>query len=541
MGNSLIEQVKQTPADGIFKLLQSLGENKELFSLHSQCLTPQLKGQDTYVFAQDGQFLALLIDVERPHSSDTLADEEQFNGEEPLYFEEGLHRVSPVYRLLQFSHALRQACRLAQLQEPEVHGILLTQTYILNYEDMQPEWDYLGVTVFHHINGLKKCSFGVNSEVVSPEAEQMKAYQTYQHLLSWVLDNRFDRVSEDYTPPKPEPKPESEKIEPLSHFSWDPFEDGEDEDWHEPQLELPDPGALRLEIVPPMSHAEAQERLDHLVGCQQLKTFVTDMLNYAEYNRRLIRADQHAKPIPQCLNAVFMGNPGTAKSTVARLMGSLLRGKILSKGHVVMTTRSTFVGQHWGMEEERVDRVLQMSTGGVLVIDEAYMLMGSGHREDPAKLVLPLMLSRLADEREHPDRMVILCGYRKPMMQLFETNPGLTSRFPTANRFDFQDLDAEQLQEIFFRRLKDYGDYRLTRRAREQVRTIISQAYQERDPNTFGNGRYVVNLLNAILREHSRRVVKANIHIREKLYLLTAADVKPHELPEKGLSIGFRR
>lgn len=258
----------------------------------------------------------------------------------------------------------------------------------------------------------------------------------------------------------------------------------------------------------------------------------------ADYNRRLVHTDSKAVTIPICLNSIFMGNPGTAKTTAARLLGSLLRGKVLSKGHVIMASRSTFVGQNWGMEEERVDRLFDMSSGGVLVIDEAYMLMGTGHKEDPAKLVFPLMLTKLADEREY-DRMVILCGYRKPMLQMLESNPGLTSRFPTANRFDFKDLNGEALFEIFHRRLHEYGDYQLTRRASAKIKEIIDKAYMNRDDKTFGNGRYVVNLLNSIIREHSRRVVKNNIMERKKLYLINASDVKPLEMPDKSQSIGF--
>lgn len=540
MESNLIERVRQASPNGIFSLLQKLGEDPQVYSMYSECLTPQLKGQKTYVFAQDGQFLAVIIDLERPYGSDTLADERKFADEEPLYFEEAVHRVSPVYRLLQFAHALRQACRLAQLRVPEVECVMLTQSYIINYDDMLGEWEYLGANVFHHLNGLRLCTFSVNSDADTPEAAQMKAYLANQQLLSWDLDSRFDRVPDDFTPPPP--PPEQGRLKKIFNFDLeDDDTEDDDTDWPKPQLELPDPGALRLEIVPPMPRAEAQRQLDKLVGCQQLKTFVADILNYAEYNRRLVFADQKAKPIPLCLNAVFMGNPGTAKSTVARLMGSLLRGKALSKGHVVMTTRSTYIGQHWGMEEERVDRVFEMSAGGVLVIDEAYLLMGTGHHEDPAKLVLPLMLSKLADEREHRDRMVILCGYTKPMKQLLDTNPGLTSRFPTANRFLFSDLKTDELVTIFHRRLQDYGPYQLTRTARERLRQIVSQAYEQRDRSTFGNGRYIVNLLGGVLRQHSRRIVEADIRDRKHLYLLTAADVKPLEIPDRGISIGFGR
>lgn len=513
MEKNIIDRIKQQKDSSIWRLLDDLGHEDGVFSGFYNDLVPLTEKEDSYVFAADNEFVVVLLDTIRPYETDTLADENEFNGQVAQYFEEGTHRISPVFKLLQFSHALRLTARLMNKPEPTVHCLLITQIYIINYDDMQPLWDFLGVSVIHRQPNLSMQHIKVNSEICSPEAQLMTHYYHNKEFLNWELNSTFDRLPSDF----------------------------EKQDGMDPQIDLPEVGALRVELVPPISREKAQRQLDNLVGCRQLKMFVSDMCNYAEYNRRLMKADPNAKPIPICLNAIFMGNPGTAKSSVARLMGSLLRGKVLSKGHVLMATRSTFVGQHWGVEEERVDRLFQMSAGGVLVIDEAYMLMGAGHKEDPAKLVLPLMLSKLADEREHQDRMVILCGYSNPMKQLLDSNPGLTSRFPTANRFEFQDLNADELLEIFYRRLHDSGPYMMTRRARERVMEIIFQAYANRDRATFGNGRYVVNLLNAIMREHSRRIVMSNICDRKKIYLLTAADIKPLEIPSRGTSVGFRR
>ena len=547
MATSIIDRIKEWKDNSIWQVLDELGHEEGVFSNFYDDLVPLTEAEDTYVFAANGEFVVVLLDTERPYDADTLADEDEFNGEEPLYFEESTHRISPVYKLLEFSHALRLTARLMQKSEPTVHCLLITQVYIINYEAMLDQWDFLGVSVVHQQQDLRKRQLHVNSEVKSPEAELMTDFFNHKELLSWDLNPAFDRMPNDFVRPEPAEEEEDDEddvktdafLDALRQDKTDPFDITSD--GMTPQVELPEVGALRVELIPPMSRQKAQQQLDNLVGCQQLKAFISDMCNYAEYNRRLMKADPMAKPIPICLNAIFMGNPGTAKSTVAKLMGSLLRGRVLSKGHVIMTTRSTFVGQHWGAEEDRVDRVFQMSAGGVLVIDEAYMLMGAGHKEDPAKLVLPLMLSKLADEREHQDRMVILCGYSKPMKQLIETNPGLTSRFPSVNRFEFSDLNAEELVEIFHRRLRDSGPYMMTRKSRERVREVIFQAYENRDRTSFGNGRYVVNLLNAIMREHSRRIVRNNICEREKIYQITAADIKPLEMPDRGTSIGFCR
>ena len=541
MKEDLIQQIGKQNIETIGPFLNSLCSHG-YYTERIEDLTPMLQGKVVYVVGTDDYIIPILIDTDRPFGKDTLTDEEKFNEDtEPLWFEENHHRVSPVYRLMQFAHAIRQLCRIYGKMQPSVHCVLLSQAYLINFEDQKPLYDFLRVTVFHHMPGLLNFSMATGSGQSTPAAQLMKDYKEHMNVLSWEPEEKFDRVAEEFlresVPPTVETK-EAKKAESTHDADSLSFLDGDD-DLDVDNVELPDLGALRAELIAPMPRSQAVKQLENLVGCQQLKQFVCDMCNLAEYNRRLTHIDSKAKTIPLCLNTVFMGNPGTAKTTAARLLGSLLRGRILSKGHVIMASRSTFVGQNWGMEEERVERLFEASAGGVLVIDEAYMLMGAGHKDDPAKLVLPLMLSKLADEREN-DRMVILCGYRKPMMQLLDTNPGLTSRFPTANRFDFKDLNTEELVEVFRRRLHDYGDYQLTRKANVQVKEIIKNAYMNRDKTTFGNGRYVVNLLNAIIREHSNRVVKNNIMERKQLYLLTAADVKPLEMPEKSQSVGFR-
>lgn len=545
MKTNLIEEIRKQDNGSVLSFMQSLHE-KGIYTEHVTNLTPMLEGKDTYILGTDEQIVAILIDTERPWDSDSLADEEMFNDEPPLWFEADCHRVSPVYRLMQFTHALRQLCRLLGKMQPTIHTVLITQTYVINFDDIKPVHEFLGATLFHHLSNLNNFAFTTGSGKDTPAAKLMANYWKYSHLLSWEPDKNFDRMADEYVR-EIEPsvrndndgkKEEQTRSEANAETESDFFLFEDELDFLEPSIDLPEMGALRAELIAPIPRSKARKQLERLVGCQQLKKFVSDMCSFAEYNRRLTFADNSASPVPLCLNSIFMGNPGTAKSTVARMMGSLLRGKVLSKGHVIMASRSTFVGQNWGMEEERVDRLLEMSKGGVLVIDEAYMLMGTGHKDDPAKLVLPLMLSKLADEREN-DRMVILCGYTKPMKQLIDTNPGLTSRFPSANRFEFQDLNVDGLTEVFYRRLQDLGNYRLTRCAREQVKSIITHAYQDRDKTTFGNGRYVVNLLNSIIREHSRRIVASNIRERDKLLLLTAADVKPLEVPEKGISVGF--
>ena len=145
------------------------------------------------------------------------------------------------------------------------------------------------------------------------------------------------------------------------------------------------------------------------------------------------------------LHSLFLGRPGTGKTTICKIYGSLLRqAGALSKGHVIICDRSTFIGTLWGDEERSTRQVIDMAKGGVLMIDEAYLL-NSSNPHDPGKMVIPLLMNILADESQR-DIAVVLCGYKGPMQKLIDLNPGLQSRFP--NKFEFPDFTIDELLEI---------------------------------------------------------------------------------------------
>ena len=165
------------------------------------------------------------------------------------------------------------------------------------------------------------------------------------------------------------------------------------------------------------------------------------------------------------------------------------------------------------------------------MIDEAYQLNGV-HPTDPGKLILPLLMSALADEKQR-DLAVVLCGYTDEMDRLLELNPGLQSRFP--NRFDFPDFTLSELLEIARRRVKEYG-YHFTRPAWLKFRGILSEAYANRDPKTWGNARFVSNLLEHMYLRHARRCLALP---DDKLLTLTAADIEAIPMPRCRRHIGF--
>ena len=247
------------------------------------------------------------------------------------------------------------------------------------------------------------------------------------------------------------------------------------------------------------------------------------------------KAFPNSKQHEVSLHSVFLGRPGTGKTTVCKIFGSLLRkAGALSKGHVVVCDRGTFIGTLWGDEERSMRQVLEMAQGGVLMIDEAYLLNGK-HENDPGKLVIQLMMNILSDERQR-DIAVVLCGYKEPMQKLLDSNPGLQSRFP--NKFEFADFTIDELLEITQRRVKEY-EYVFTPDAWEKYKQILMAAYQQRNPQTWGNARFVANQLERIYIQHASRCVKQRPVDNQQLRQLTPEDILPIEVPKEKRRIGF--
>ena len=168
------------------------------------------------------------------------------------------------------------------------------------------------------------------------------------------------------------------------------------------------------------------------------------------------------------------------------------------------------------------------------MIDEAYLL-NSKHENDPGRIAIQMLMEVLADEKQR-DIAVVLCGYKEPMMQLLDTNPGLHSRFP--NRFEFNDFTVDELMEITRRRIGEY-QYRLTRQAWQKYKDMLTAAYQMRDPQSWGNARFVSNQLERIFIRHAQRCVKQQPADGQRLLTITPADITPIDVPRPKPRIGF--
>ena len=291
--------------------------------------------------------------------------------------------------------------------------------------------------------------------------------------------------------------------------------------------------SVKVEILNPIPNP--REELNKLVGCDDIKRRMDELVSLTSYNKMMQKLFPGVKQHNVSLHSIFLGRPGTGKTTVCKIFGSLLRQTgALSKGHVVVCDRGTFIGTLWGDEERSMRQVLEMARGGVLMIDEAYLLNGK-NEHDPGRLVVQLLMNILADETQR-DIAVVLCGYKEPMQKLLDTNPGLQSRFP--NKFEFVDFTVSELLEITRHRIKEYN-YRFTRQAWEKYQEQLAAAYQMRDPETWGNGRFIANHLERIYIRHATRCMKQQPKNKNELFVLTPADIVPIDIPCQKKKIGF--
>lgn len=235
------------------------------------------------------------------------------------------------------------------------------------------------------------------------------------------------------------------------------------------------------------------EVLKSLIGLSQVKE---QMGVYRDMVRMAIQRRQNGLSVPPfSLHAAFMGNPGTGKTTVARLYGAMLKELgLLSSGHVVYKERSLLTGQNYSSEQEMTLQAIEEAQGGVLFIDEAHSLYNPSDPRDPGKNVIQTLLTALSDEQKN-DWALLLAGYPDGITRLFSIDQGFPSRIPERNRYYFQDYTADELMQI----ADSYcirHNYFLSEEAREALRMKIRHDYRLRDEK-FGNARYVTALLTS--------------------------------------------
>ena len=261
-----------------------------------------------------------------------------------------------------------------------------------------------------------------------------------------------------------------------------------------------------------------QEQLDSLIGLQSVKKVIGEIQAFAliqKYRETLSLACE-----PMVLHTIYTGNPGTGKTTVARIFSRMLKEMgILQKGHTVEVERADLVAQYIGQTAQKTREVLQQASGGLLFIDEAYSLARGGER-DFGKEAIDTLVKAVEDQRE--SLVVILAGYPKPMEAFLESNPGLRSRFPVTIGFpDYSDIE---LYKIALGMLEQ-REYTLTAHAQQELVREIRRLRQG-DPATFGNARAVRNLVEQLIRRQAVRLVRKQDLTKGELTVITPVDFR---------------
>lgn len=261
---------------------------------------------------------------------------------------------------------------------------------------------------------------------------------------------------------------------------------------------------------------KAADELQKLIGLTSVKEEITSLANYVKIQK--MRQEKGMKTPPISYHCVFTGNPGTGKTTVARIVAQIYQELgILKKGHLVETDRSGLVAEYVGQTAVKTNKIIDSALDGVLFIDEAYSLVDGGDGDSFGKEAISTLLKRMEDDRDR--LVVILAGYTNDMKRFIDSNPGLQSRF---NRYiEFPDYTADELLQIFEFNLKN-NEYCISDEARAALSEHLQKCVDEKDER-FGNGRFVRNLFEKTIERQANRLSQASSLTAE---MLTTIDVE---------------
>jgi tellurite resistance protein len=269
---------------------------------------------------------------------------------------------------------------------------------------------------------------------------------------------------------------------------------------------------------------DALAELDALIGLGKVKHEVRTLTNFLKLQRR--RGEAGLPDTDISLHMVFTGNPGTGKTSVARILGKIFGAMgILEKGHLVETDRSGLVAEYAGQTGPRTNTKINEALDGVLFVDEAYSLAVREAQDPYGDEAVQALLKRAEDDRGR--LVVILAGYPKEMDDLLKSNPGLSSRFNRVLSFD--DYSPLELARIFAL-LCEKNHYKVAAAARAKLMLGVTELYRRRDRH-FGNGRAVRNLFEHAVRRMANRIADIRELKQEQLMLLEESDVEFQELP----------
>ncbi|MBE6312798.1 MAG: AAA family ATPase [Bacteroidales bacterium] len=252
------------------------------------------------------------------------------------------------------------------------------------------------------------------------------------------------------------------------------------------------------DVLPEKNQSNPIEKLNSLIGLNSVKSEIKSLENFLKV--QIERDKQGLKQTSLSYHCVFTGNPGTGKTTVARILAEIYKNLgIIERGHLVETDRSGLVAEYVGQTAVKTNKIIDSALDGVLFIDEAYSL-AVGSKIDYGNEAIATLLKRMEDNRDR--LIVILAGYTDEMKTFIDSNPGLQSRF--SRYIEFSDYSAEDLYKIFESKMKE-EEYTITDEAKVYLQKFFADSVIHKDRN-FGNGRFVRNIFEKVITQQSNRL-----------------------------------
>ncbi|MFX3624709.1 MAG: stage V sporulation protein K [Ectobacillus sp.] len=269
---------------------------------------------------------------------------------------------------------------------------------------------------------------------------------------------------------------------------------------------------------------QIEAEMSKLVGMEDLKKIIKEIYAWIYINKKRQEVDLKAQK--QVLHMLFKGNPGTGKTTVARIIGKLLfQMNVLSKGHLVEAERADLVGEYIGHTAQKTRDLIKKAMGGILFIDEAYSLARGGEK-DFGKEAIDTLVKHMEDKQH--DFVLILAGYSREMTQFLSLNPGLQSRFPFI--IEFPDYTVNQLLEIA-KRMYEEREYQLSKEAEWKLRDHLNAIKYSANLTVFSNGRYVRNIVEKSVRKQAMRLLGQDVYDKYDLMTISSIDIVLEEEP----------
>lgn len=329
--------------------------------------------------------------------------------------------------------------------------------------------------------------------------------RTQLDVIETLISNNMKRITDDFwgapvqpANNKPVEKDSENKAKPAAS-------EKKDENQVEPE-----------EALPVENIDDLKAELNELIGLDGIKKEVNNLINMVTVHK--LRQQHGLKSVDMSLHMVFSGNPGTGKTTIARMMARIYRSLgVLSKGQLVEVDRSGLVAGYVGQTAAKTSKVIESALGGVLFIDEAYSLTSKSENDFGAEAI-DTLLKAMEDNRE--DLVVIVAGYDGLMDDFVHSNPGLESRF---NRYmHFDDYSVEEMLQILDLQLKK-GQYTLEEDAKTEARAYIEAS--NTSSISFGNARGIRNIFEKLLVEQANRLSSIDAVTKDQLMTITKEDV----------------